>query len=333
MTSAWQTQPERGATALTRFIAWLSLSAGRPVGRWLLYLICAYFFLSSKPARAASRKYLSLTFERPARLAHVFRHYLTFARVLLDRVFFLTGRLDQFDVSMKGHEILDAQLKENKGCLLLGAHLGSFEVLRAFGAFERGLPIKILMYPDNSRRFLAVVEALNPSLAREVIPLGRTDSLIRAKRHLDSGGLVGILGDRTTRGDRLVRTSFLGRPANFPAGPLLLASALKIPVVLFCGLYSGGARYDVYFELFAEEVAIRRRTRQEDLQAWIDRYAARLEYFCRLAPYNWFNFYDFWAPAEGPGLFGDVAPPGSRLAVGGSEFHGRNSLDRDGADR
>jgi predicted LPLAT superfamily acyltransferase len=24
-------------------------------------------------------------------------------------------------------------------------------------------------------------------------------------------------------------------------------------------------------------------------------YVARLEHFCRDAPYNWFNFYDFWA--------------------------------------
>ena len=23
-------------------------------------------------------------------------------------------------------------------------------------------------------------------------------------------------------------------------------------------------------------------------------YVARLEHYCRLAPYNWFNFYDYW---------------------------------------
>jgi predicted LPLAT superfamily acyltransferase len=24
------------------------------------------------------------------------------------------------------------------------------------------------------------------------------------------------------------------------------------------------------------------------------RYAERLSHFCRIAPYNWFNFFDFW---------------------------------------
>jgi predicted LPLAT superfamily acyltransferase len=26
----------------------------------------------------------------------------------------------------------------------------------------------------------------------------------------------------------------------------------------------------------------------------LKRYAQRLEHYCRMAPYNWFNFYDFW---------------------------------------
>jgi predicted LPLAT superfamily acyltransferase len=275
------------------------LKAGRPVGRFLLYPICTYFFASSRSARAASRKYLAAIFERPVRPGQVFRHYLTFSRVILDRVFFLAGRLEQFDIAIEGDKIVEAQLGKNKGCLLLGAHFGSFEALRALGMIERQLPIKILMYPDNSRRIVAVLEALNPALAREMIPLGKPNTMILAKRHVDRGGIIGLLGDRITKGDKLVRTTFLGQPADFPAGPMLLASVLKIPVVLFCGVYLGGNRYKVHFELFADEIVIRPKTRQQDLQTWIDRYAARLDHFCRLAPYNWFNFYDFWEPADG----------------------------------
>jgi predicted LPLAT superfamily acyltransferase len=64
--------------------------------------------------------------------------------------------------------------------------------------------------------------------------------------------------------------------------------------VLFFGLYLGGRRYAIHFEPFAEELRIGRRDRGAQLQPWIGRYAARLEHYCRLAPYNWFNFYDFW---------------------------------------
>jgi predicted LPLAT superfamily acyltransferase len=67
---------------------------------------------------------------------------------------------------------------------------------------------------------------------------------------------------------------------------------------LFCGLYLGGTRYEINFELFADGIVLNPETRQQDLQGWIDRYAARLDHFCRLSPYNWFNFYDFWEPSD-----------------------------------
>jgi predicted LPLAT superfamily acyltransferase len=31
------------------------------------------------------------------------------------------------------------------------------------------------------------------------------------------------------------------------------------------------------------------------MRQWLQAYVARLEHYCRLSPYNWFNFYDFWA--------------------------------------
>jgi len=298
--TSWQSQPERGSSALIRFIAWLSLTTDRRFGRLLLYPICSYFFLSSSIARAASRQYLTKVFQRPAHLGQVFKHYLTFAQVTLDRVFLLAGRLDLFDITIEGQDVIDAQLAKNKGCLFLGAHLGSFEVLRALGTQERQLPIKIMMYPDNSQRIMTILAALNPELAREMIPLGRPNTMLSAKRHLDSGGIIGLLGDRITRGEKTVCSSMLGSPAHFPAGPILLASMLKVPVILFHGLYRGGSRYDVRFELLSEEIAIESATRQRDLQLWIDRYAARLEDLCQSGPYNWFNFYDFWRTPEGP---------------------------------
>ena len=69
---------------------------------------------------------------------------------------------------------------------------------------------------------------------------------------------------------------------------------LKVPVLLFFGLYLGNNRYALHFELFADEIAVRGDHRSEDIRLWTQRYADRLEHYARLAPYNWFNFYDFW---------------------------------------
>jgi predicted LPLAT superfamily acyltransferase len=108
------------------------------------------------------------------------------------------------------------------------------------------------------------------------------------------GELVGILGDRVAENDKMTHCQFLGHEATFPSGPVLLASVLKVPVVLFFGLYLGNNRYALHFELFAEEIDIRREHRDADVRLWTQRYADRLEYYARLEPYNWFNFYDFW---------------------------------------
>jgi len=294
MSSLWLEQRERGSLAAMKGGVRLLLSVGHTFGRLLLYPTCAYFLASSRQSRSASREYLGRVLGRPARLRDVARHYLTFAKTLHDRVYFLAGRTAEFDIEQHGLDTVERTLAKGKGCLLLGAHLGSFEVLRVLGSLECKLPVNVLLYPDNSSNADAVAGDLCPELKQRVIPLGRPDTLLRVHECLERGEIVGILGDRTLKSDKTVRCDFFGQPATFPQGPLLLASILKAPVILFFGLFEGGRRYSIHFELFTDELQIARRDRSAQLQPWIARYAARLEHYCRLAPYNWFNFYDFW---------------------------------------
>nr|MDQ2972109.1 acyltransferase [Pseudomonadota bacterium] len=69
---------------------------------------------------------------------------------------------------------------------------------------------------------------------------------------------------------------------------------LDVPVLLTLGVYRGGNRYDLVFERLADQVVLPRGDRQAAIDGYIRRYASRLEYYVREAPYNWFNFYDFW---------------------------------------
>jgi predicted LPLAT superfamily acyltransferase len=117
---------------------------------------------------------------------------------------------------------------------------------------------------------------------------------------------VAILGDRAGHG-KSVRARFLGHEAEFPAGPYLLAATLGCPLYLTISIYTAPNRYDLYCEPFASEVALPRGSRQEALAALVQRYADRLEHYCRLAPYNWFNFFPFWSLRDGPSL--PPAPP------------------------
>ncbi len=112
---------------------------------------------------------------------------------------------------------------------------------------------------------------------------------------LGQGAIVGMLGDRVSENDRVVRCRFLGSDTAFPAGAMLLASLLDVPVVLAFGLYRGKNRYSVHFEPFAEHVATDRCSRNADIRRWTQRYVDCLEKYARRAPYNWFNFYDYWS--------------------------------------
>jgi predicted LPLAT superfamily acyltransferase len=296
MSAVWLEQRERGTLAVMKGGVRLLLSVGHTFGRMLLYPTCAYFLASSRQARAASRDYLRRVLGRPAHLLDVARHYLTFAKTLHDRVYFLAGRTGEFVIEQHGLDELEKTLAKGKGCLLLGSHLGSFEVLRVMGSLERRLPVNVLLYPDNASNADAIAGDLCPELKERVIPLGRPDTLLRVHDCLERGEIVGILGDRTLKSDKTARCDFFGAPATFPQGPLLLASIVKAPVVLFFGLYHGRRRYSIHFEAFADEIVVGRKDRSAQLQPFIARYAARLEHYCRRAPYNWFNFYDFWRP-------------------------------------
>ncbi len=144
---------------------------------------------------------------------------------------------------------------------------------------------------ENITRFL---DALNEEIASTVIVPDRPDTLLRVKESLDAGFLVGMLGDRVSSGGKTTQCQFLGAPATFPAGPILLAAMMRCPIILFFGLYRGGSRYEIYFEDFAQGIILNRDHRAEEIQHWMQRYVERLEYYARLAPYNWFNFYAFW---------------------------------------
>jgi len=109
--------------------------------------------------------------------------------------------------------------------------------------------------------------------------------------------MIGILADRTLLGDARdsVRwVDFLGKPAAFPLGPLHMAAMLKRPVIFMTGLYRGGNRYDIHFEKLADFSQIERSERGAEVEAALTRYVALLEQHCRAAPYNWFNYFDFW---------------------------------------
>ena len=132
----WVSRPEWGRP-FARAGVCIALAMGRPLTRFLLRFVSFYFVLFSAADRAASRQYLRKALGREASLLDVFRHFQSFATAILDRVYLLNGQFHRFDVRVHGEDIAARMLEQGKGCLLLGAHFGSFEIVRFLGQAKR----------------------------------------------------------------------------------------------------------------------------------------------------------------------------------------------------
>lgn len=301
--TAWAHTPERGNWLLMRIMTWISLHLGRRASRLALYPIAAYFLLFAPASRRASNDYLRRilgTQGRAPRWTDWYRHFFSFAATVHDRIYLLNQRFDLFDLAVHGREVLDQTLAGGKGVFLMGAHLGSFEVIRALGCSGRDARVAIVMHEDNARNINAALAAINPRAAHHIIGLGRVDSMLKVWEHLEDGYAVGILADRTTGNDTLHPVPLLGATALLPAGPFRMAALLRRQVMFMAGLYLGGNRYAIHFEPLADFSAVARGEQAAAVQAAMARYAALLEHYCRVAPYNWFNFFDFWQPESAP---------------------------------
>jgi predicted LPLAT superfamily acyltransferase len=290
----WASSPERGSLMLLRLMTFVSLRLGRPAGRFFLYFIALYFFLFAPTARRHSINYLRRALGRTPTAGDRFRQVLYFASNILDRLYLINERFDLFEVSIEGENLMHQQLAPGSGAFLMGAHFGSFEIMSAVGRRQPGLRVAMAMYEDNARKVSAMFKALNPANKSEIIALGQIEAMLRIRERLDEGVFVGILGDRTFRGEPGLVVDFLGGPAVFPLGPMRAAAVLRREVFFIAGIYRGGNRYHAVFEKLADFTETRSGEREAAVAAAIRRYAALLEQHCQQDPYNWFNFFDFW---------------------------------------
>ncbi len=293
-TPAWLQRKERGSLAMLRFMTWLSLTLGRRLTRPIVYGIALYFLLAVPAARAASRGYLQRVLGRPAGWRDMYRHILAFASTIHDRVYLLNDRHELFDIRVFGEKLLPAPEDSSGGLLIFGAHLGSFEVLRALARKNARHKVCAAMYPENARLLNSMLARVNAQVVLDIIPLGRLDAIFTLNDRVQAGAWVALLADRAVGPDTHLQVPLFGEPAPFPLGPFRLAAIVRRPVYFMTGLYRGGNRYDIHFERLADFSQTPPAEREAALHTAIGRYAQLIELHCRQAPYNWFNFYDFW---------------------------------------
>jgi predicted LPLAT superfamily acyltransferase len=307
----WTRAPERGSPGLLALIVKLARRLPRRFVSLLLYPIVVYFVTFSPRQVTASRQFLQRVWNRPARRSEVFAHYMTFARMVLDRVYWLSKRDHGIPVRVNGVDAIEAALTgRSRGLIVVGSHLGSFEALRGAGEKASGRRVRPLMYVANARKVQKVLDAIDPNLSRDVIFAGRSSSMLEIRGAIEAGDIVGILADRSPYAERSVRVPFMGQPAPLPVGAYRLAALLDAPVVFACAVLDGPG-YQIFFErMLGAEPCLKRAERESWITAQAALFARHLERYARAFPLNWFNFYDFW---QGDSVTHVEQRPGNRM--------------------
>lgn len=301
----WAQLGERGGVLGLSFLAGVYRLFGRRICLLIMSPVVLFFFLSGGEQRRASKDYLYRLWmaggleKRPGWFMSL-KHFMSFGAAALDKLAAWTGNISVDDVEGASHSVFDKLHASGKGGLMLTAHLGNPEVIRAIGSFKGRIRVNVLVHTAHALRFNALIQSSSAQASVRMIQVTEVgpDTAIMLKTAIDNGEFVVIVGDRipVTGHNRISWVSFLGDVAPFPQGPHILAAILKVPVyLLFC--VRRDKKYRIFFEPFADTIILPRKERDAALSVYVQRYAERLEYFTKQAPLQWFNFFDYWRPA------------------------------------
>jgi predicted LPLAT superfamily acyltransferase len=275
---------------------------GRVIGRDLCYLFILppviWLFVRDAAARRASVDYwrrIRPDLGRWGRLVMAFLHYWAFGRRLADRLL-VRAVPGAIGFRSSSEHRLQAAMASPAGCVVLSAHVGSWELSGRWMTAYRHQGINLVMLGAEDPRVQEQVRKAMGETPYAIIDLvDPVRASLEIAARLRAGQTCCMLGDRTAGdGANTVRVPFLGAPAAFPIGPFVAAAATGAPLVMTFCLAAGDGRYrTVAFGPFRIELGPR-RTRMLRLHRWVDRWARMLEAVARRHPHQWANFYDFW---------------------------------------
>lgn len=303
----WSWLAERGTYWGLRFCLACYRLLGRRGCQIALLPIVLYFYLVGSEQRQASHNFLRRAFraknwQREPSFADGYRHFFSFAMRILDTFAGWAGKLPPDSVVVHQGDELKKAVTDTRGALVIICHHGNVDLSRALLDDATRERLVVLTHTRHAENYNKVLREIRPAAAinvHQVTELG-PETAIYLKDRVEQGKWVVIAGDRTpvTTQGYVADAPFLGHPAPFSIGPYLLASLLECPVyLLFCQRENG--HHCLYFEKFAEQIELPRQERRARLQAHVRHFAARLEEQALRDPFQWFNFFDFWAPQQG----------------------------------
>lgn len=287
----WQGR-SRGTTLGYRIFVWLLKYGGLGAAYALLPFVTMYYRLfmpsATRPLIYLYTQRLGYSREKTAGLIR--RNLVVFGQTIIDKIAVLSGAGKQLSFTHEGVENIEQLVKDGKGGILLSAHLGNWEV--AGHLLKRvNAVINIVMYDGEQQQMKQYMEQFEANRSFNIILIKDDISHIyEISAALARNELVCLHGDRFRPGNRTMAHDFLGREAQFPAGPFILASKLKAPVCFVFAFKETNFHY--HFYAYPARTYEGRGT--QGMNKMLDDYVDILEAKLNQYPWQWFNYYDFW---------------------------------------
>lgn len=298
----WHDIKERGGLLPLMLMLGFYRCGGRWLCRIVLYFIIMWYWLFAVTARQASLQYLQRLhrfagtrspFQTQPTWTNSYTHFMQFGECILDKIEGWLGHIPEQRLQLFGHEHF--QQHYQKGTIIIVSHFGNIELLRAVKS-EHPQKINVLVYQKHASQFNQFLKKINDKSDVNLISVDELgiETAILLQEKMQQGEWVIVAADRVpVQSDRVQNVEFLGETATLPQGAWILANLLKVPVLaVFC--YRVRQNFQVHIHHISDQVDLPRKNRLSGMQQVTQLYIACLEQHCLRAPYQWFNFYQFW---------------------------------------
>jgi predicted LPLAT superfamily acyltransferase len=288
---SWQGK-SRGNKTGFRIFVWVLKHTGLAPAYLLLRFVAFYFFIFSGKAFRFQYAFFRqrLGFSSWKTILSIYKNYYWFGQTIIDRILLMSGMDHPFGFEFEGEIYLHEMVKQNKGGLLLSAHIGNWEI--AGHLLKRlGTDMHIVMYDGEQQQIRDYLESITEKHSARIILIKEDLSHIYAiQEALGKNGFVCMHADRFLEGNKTLRGNLLDKPALFPAGPFLLAITFQSPVSFVFAMKDHSFDYHFY----ASPAKIYSGSKEISIQEMLQDYCKAMESVIRRYPLQWYNYYDFW---------------------------------------
>lgn len=261
----------------------------------LLFFVAGYFVLFSPKSTKAIYSFFRLRLQK-GRLHSawaVYKTYHVFGQALIDRTAALAGMGDRFTYNFDGEHYIHEIAEAGEGGVLISAHTGNWAM--AGNRLDNNMPdkarVNIVMLADEHQKIQAFLDKIQVKQTAKIIGIGNDFShIIAMATALRNGEFLCMHGDRYLPKAETIMVDFFGAKAHLPAGPFQLITRMKVPYTVVYAFKEGRNHYH-----FFSTPPFKGTNSAQDAAQY---FATSLEEKIRQYPYQWYNFYDFWANPE-----------------------------------